>query len=75
MRETVNVVLVFKTNLCGSDVGNIATLLSNDPRIERWNVDLQDVDRVLRVESRLMTPLEVQRKVNAAGYLCEELPD
>jgi hypothetical protein len=73
--ETVTAILVFKTNLSASDVRNIATLLSHDPRIKRWNVDLEDVDRILRIESTRITPLEVQRKVNTAGYLCEELPD
>jgi hypothetical protein len=75
MMETITGILVFKTNLSDHDVAHIATLLSHDPRIKRWNVDLDDVDRILRVESTRITPLEVQLKINAAGYLCEELPD
>jgi hypothetical protein len=73
--ETVSAILVFKTNLSESDVENVAKVLSHDPRIKRWNVDLDDVDRVLRIESTQISPIEVQHRVNAAGYRCEELPD
>ncbi|RAW00209.1 hypothetical protein DQQ10_16090 [Pseudochryseolinea flava] len=71
----MNAVLVFKTNLNPSGVEDIAMLLSKDPRIKKWNVDLEDVDRILRVVSNTLTPMEVQHQINAAGYLCEELPD
>ena len=69
-------VLVFKTNIrFRQDVGRVAPLLDSAPGITRWNVDREDIDNVLRIESGSMDAQEVINLVRQAGYYCEELPD
>jgi hypothetical protein len=43
--------------------------------LRKWNVDLDDCSRVLRVEARCLTPAEVIALLGQAGYACQELPD
>jgi hypothetical protein len=75
-REMTNTVLVFKTNLqFKKDVNRLSPVLSNMSGILRWNVDREDIDKVLRIETRILTAQEIIRLVNNAGYVCEELPD
>jgi hypothetical protein len=69
-------VLIFKTNVqLDNDVTKIATLMEREARITRWNIDREDFDKVLRIESRHLNPNEVIDLVRKAGYHCEELTD
>lgn len=69
-------ILVFKTSVHSpSDVVRLEDLLRTDERILRWNVDLEDVDKVLRIVSNTLTAPEVIRLLGDKGFLCEELPD
>lgn len=69
-------VLVFKTDIAGkSDCENIGQILKHDGRIKTWNVDQDDIDNVLRIESSEMSPAEVIDLVTRLGYICEELPE
>jgi len=75
-REMTITVLVFKTNLqFKKDVNRLSPVLGNTADIIRWNVDRDDIDKVLRIETRGLTAQEIIRLVNNAGYFCEELPD
>jgi len=75
-KETISEVLVFKTDILHEQsVDAIATVFDNDPRIRKWNIDREDIDRVLRVEAEQVSALEIKLVVNAAGFYCEELPD
>ncbi len=53
----------------------IAPLLTSFPTIRHWNFDLQDCDKVLRVEATGLQPSSVERLLLAAGFDCEELGD
>jgi len=67
-------VLVFKTNLTDSfHVSKIERQLAGHPHIQRWNVDLQDCDNILRIETEELQPVEVEKLLTKAGYYCEEL--
>ncbi|MBO9637533.1 hypothetical protein [Siphonobacter aquaeclarae] len=69
-------ILVFKTSVHSpSDVVRLEDLLETDDRILRWNVDLEDVDKVLRIVSNTLTAPDVIRLLGAKGFTCEELPD
>lgn len=43
--------------------------------IIRWNVDLHDRDKILRVESHSLSPKTVEQTLELAGYYCKELED
>ena len=69
-------VLVFKTDIIGrADSENLAQILTKDHRITNWNIDQDDIDNVLRIESSEMSPADVIDLVKKLGYKCEELPE
>jgi hypothetical protein len=69
-------VLIFKTSLhAPRDVSRISNGLNEDKRISKWTVDLEDIDRVLRIESHNLKPDTVITLLGNYGYHCEELLD
>ncbi len=67
-------VLVFKTNLTNVHrISDVENSLDVHPHILRWNVDLQDCDNILRIESNALAGKEVEDMLLQAGYYCEEL--
>lgn len=69
-------ILIFKTNIDNDaahhEVGNI---LNTHQSVIGWNIDKEDIDKVLRIESRLNNSQEIMTTINNAGFICEELPD
>jgi hypothetical protein len=69
-------VLVFKTNVSSdNDVEKIRGLLASENNITRWNIDRDDIDKVLRIECDQLQPAAVIRLLHDAGFECQELPD
>jgi len=68
-------VLVFKTNLHYKDMKKIEPVLNAETKIIRWNVDLTDIDNVLRIESHVPHTDHVIAILTSEGFLCEELID
>lgn len=69
-------ILVFKTNV--EDRQQVLALIPHLETIDgilKWNVDLHDNDRVLRVESKNIAPSLVEEIITGAGYYCKELED
>ncbi len=73
----MNNVLIFKTNVGSNyDVTKVNSLLSKFPQIKKSTIDIEDVDKVLRVECGNNIGMElIVNKINQLGYFCEELPD
>lgn len=69
-------VLVFKTNIRTSEEAEkIRPLLSALNNVKTWNIDREDIDNVLRIESEHLSPATIIGLLNEAGFECEELPD
>ena len=69
-------VLVFKTNIrYRKHINAIEPHIANYPGIIKWNVDLKDADKILRVETMDLHPSKIEGLVQRAGYKCEELKD
>jgi len=67
-------ILVFKTNVNSRrKATRIGNLLADVPTIRQWNFDLDDCDRVLRVEATEPDTSVVASLLRAAGFVCEEL--
>jgi hypothetical protein len=68
-------VWVFKTSVKNkSQVNKIVPLLDNfilPPG--KWNFDLTDCDKILRIESGELCTKTLIDELNKAGFLCEEL--
>lgn len=69
-------ILVFKTNIRSiHDIKVVDKTISNLDGLRRWNVDRDDIDNVLRIETTLPDPGHIIGLVQEAGFFCEELPD
>jgi hypothetical protein len=69
-------ILVFKTNVEDKKhVRKLFKLLRTLQGIMRWNVDLHDEDKVLRVETVSVSPRTIEIALQQAGYFCRELED
>lgn len=70
-------ILVFRTDIkTRKRVDQFAWVFNQHPYIQDWNVDLQDVDKVLRVEvSQSMTESDVIDMITTFGINCEVLTD
>ena len=67
-------VLVFKTNLNSHrHVRKVEPVLDMHPHIMRWNVDLHDCDKILRIETEALQETEVEKMLLQEGYYCEAL--
>ena len=67
-------ILVFKTNLTDTDhINAIGSTLNVHPDIYKWNVDLHDCDKILRIVADNIEPYAVEAMLTKAGYYCEEL--
>ncbi len=68
--------LIFKTNIESEQaVKEINDLFNANTSFLKWNVDTEDVDKVLRVNSTINDSAEIIKTLIKAGYSCEELPD
>jgi hypothetical protein len=74
--EAISDILVFKTNIQrDTDLERVGKMLNAEVRIRKWNVDRDDVDHVLRIESDQLEVFEAISIISNAGFFCEELPD
>ena len=74
-REQVHI-LVFKTNIRHKkDVKTVGLLLNPSILINRWTIDLEECDKVLRIESPVNDYQKIIALIQHAGYCCEELVD
>jgi hypothetical protein len=69
-------ILIFKTNIESDDAHKeIHALLSTQEFILDWNIDKEDIDKVLRIESKINNTNDIINTISKAGFICEELPD
>ncbi|QNL51988.1 hypothetical protein H8S90_10655 [Olivibacter sp. SDN3] len=67
-------ILVFKTNInTKDDVKKVGATLGSQREIVQWNVDLYDVDRVLRIVSYDIKHQQIIDLLQGMGYACSEL--
>jgi hypothetical protein len=70
-------VLVFKTSVTNSHklmaVKPLLDSLMNQN--ERWNFDLEDCDKILRVEAISLPASVIIQNLKRAGFACTELED
>jgi len=62
--------LLFKTNIqCGNCLSKVSPKLNEQSGIHTWQVDLQDPDRTLTVETDGLNPEDIQKAVLKAGFI------
>lgn len=61
--------LQFKTNLdCGGCVSKVKSDLDNAEGISKWDVDIENTDKVLTVSSKGITEAEVIAIIKSKGF-------
>lgn len=69
-------ILVFKTNVSdSSDAQMLQPLLDKHLEHASWSFDLEDCDKILRIDSHEGIGDTVVQLLRSRGYKCEELTD
>jgi hypothetical protein len=67
-------ILIFKTNIQTEfDRLRIKNVLDASQKVLKWNIDMDDVDRVLRVVSDTLTAEQIISVIEYVGFECAEL--
>jgi copper chaperone len=62
--------LQFKTNIqCSNCLSKVSPKLNEQTGIHAWQVDLQDPDRTLTVDTDVLNPEDIQKAVLKAGFI------
>lgn len=65
---------IFKTNIHSVEqIKNADSFLSTHSKIEKWNIDLDDCDKVLRIESCPLVINDVIESLAPFNIYCEAL--
>ena len=65
---------LFKSNIkCGGCIATVTPVLDAESGIKAWEVDLEHPDRILTVETEVLSPDQIQAIVAKAGFETEEL--
>ncbi len=65
--------LKFKTNInCSGCVANVTPYLNGSEKIEKWDVDTNNPEKILTVEGKEIKKEEIINLVQKAGYKIEE---
>ncbi|PSL46139.1 hypothetical protein CLV51_103115 [Chitinophaga niastensis] len=74
--ENFDHILIFRTNIRStSDKKRLQPILDANECIEHWNIDLDDVDYVLRIISYQLKHQQIIELIEHHGYECCELGD
>lgn len=76
METNFDNLFIFGTNLqTEKDKQVISKVLNANIEIERWNIDLEDIDSVLRIESQTLTAEQIIKIITEQDFKCSELSE
>ncbi|MFL9832094.1 hypothetical protein ABS764_14675 [Flavobacterium sp. ST-87] len=74
--ETNSNILIFATNIkTEKDKKLVSPVLNSHPKIEKWNIDLEDIDSVLRIETKTLNTEDIIKIIAEQDYKCTELSE
>ncbi|WP_026995518.1 hypothetical protein [Flectobacillus major] len=73
--EKVLDIFIFKTNINSIHQATLVYQALNLPEYIRVNIDLDDCDKILRVESTHSDSQSIIQTILSLGFTCEELSD
>ena len=72
--EKENKILIFRTSITKRcDIKRIGKLLAEFPQIDKWNVDFEDWEKILRIECSGITALEISEVLRNNHIFVSEL--
>ena len=73
-KEKENKILIFRTSITKRcDIKRIGKLLAEFPQIDKWNVDFEDWEKILRIECSGITALEISEVLRNNHIFVSEL--
>jgi hypothetical protein len=67
-------IFIFKTNIQTEfDKLRIKNVLDASQKVLKWNIDMDDADRVLRIVSDSLRPEQIISVLDYVGFECSEL--
>lgn len=67
-------IFIFKTNIQTEfDKLRIKNVLDASQKVLKWNIDMDDADRVLRIVSDSLRPAQIISLLDYVGFECTEL--
>ena len=68
---------IFKTDIqTENQLDQLRLVIQNQAEVARWTIDMEDVDHVLKVETKVDAhEAEMLQILRARGIECEQLPD
>lgn len=74
METDINTILVFATNIkTENDKLRIGKALDQSKAILQWDIDQEDLDCVLRIETNSLEPNQIIEILNFYQFECKEL--
>lgn len=68
--------LIFKTNIESiEEFNDVKNVLSKNNSLRECTIDLEDVDKVMRILSDSLSVPEVEQEVMNMGFYCKELEE
>ena len=67
------IISVYKTNISPQDVNRLKEVLDNFTKISKWNIDLEDWENILRIESQFSIEKQIINRLNNINIFCIEL--
>ena len=72
--EKENKILIVRTSITQRrDIKRIGELLAEFPQIDKWNVDFEDWEKILRIECRDISALEISKVLRNNHIFATEL--
>lgn len=76
METDFNNILIFGTNIkTEKDKQIISRILNANNEIEQWHIDLEDIDSVLRIESKSLDTEQIIKIITEQDFKCSELTE
>ena len=67
------IISVYKTSISSEDINHLKIVLNNFTKISNWNIDLEDWENILRVESQFSVENKIISLLNNLNIVCIEL--
>ena len=67
------IISVYKTSTSPEDVNRLQEVLDNFTKISKWNIDLEDWENILRIESQFSIDKQIVNMLNNISIICIEL--
>lgn len=76
METNFSNLFIFGTNIkTERDRKIITELLNSNKEIQHWNIDLEDIDSVLRIETQTLNAVQIIKIITEQNFKCAELSE